>query len=208
MFKFERFREFRSGHLARSCSEKNQLNMPRVSHQTFTDSNTKVVNAYGPGDGGKGGGKVVINRTEFTMGSSAGANSGDFHKVVINRTEFTMGSSAGANSGDFHKYIGARNRERERVEELDKSAELAEERQAFTAKVQQNKLEADERTRKNAEKRKKKKEKEVMRKKMRKTEDSHSNDGQASIGEKGLTGRREDDDNDGEDHDSDHEVGK
>lgn len=152
--------------------------MPRVSHQAFTDSNTKVVNAYGPGDGGKGGGKVTINRTEFTMGSSAGAN-----------------------SGDFHKYIGARNRERERVEELDKSAQLEEERQAFAAKVLQNKLEADERTRKNAEKRKKKKEKESMRKKMRKTEHPHGSDEQASAG----AGDRDGAAKAGEDEDSDDE---
>lgn len=140
--------------------------MPRSGYQVFTDSNTKVVSAYG-GSGPSGGG-----------GAKAG-------RVKVDKVEFTMGSSAGAGSGEFHKYLGARNREKERIEEMEQSAKVEEEKRAFAERVERNRLEAEERTRRNAEKRKKLKMKKEMRKKRRT-----------------LGGSEED----GEDGDSDEEV--
>jgi hypothetical protein len=117
--------------------------MPRTSFQVFTDTTTKIVNAYG---------------------GTGEANQG---KVPVDTVIFTLGSSAGAGSGEFHKYLGARNREKDRIEKIELSSAMEEEKVKFAAKIEQNRREAEERTKRNAEKRKKLKQKKIIRKKQK-----------------------------------------
>ena len=78
-------------------------------------------------------------------------------RLVVNRVENVMSSIAGAGSSEFDLYRKARRREQERLEQIERAHALEEERRAFHAKVLRNKLEAEERTRRNAEKRRMKK---------------------------------------------------
>ncbi|XP_054618785.1 PRKR-interacting protein 1 homolog [Dunckerocampus dactyliophorus] len=76
-----------------------------------------------------------------------------------------MGSSAGAGSGEFHVYRHLRRREYQRQDFLDKMSAKQKKEQAYLDKVEQNKLDAAERTAKRRKKREKLKQKKLMAKK-------------------------------------------
>lgn len=78
-------------------------------------------------------------------------------KAKIEKVVNIMGSCAGAGSGEFDLYRAARKRERDRIRGLEESDRLEKEREELSKKIEMNRIEAEERTRKNAEKRKKKK---------------------------------------------------
>ncbi|XP_059171949.1 PRKR-interacting protein 1 homolog [Physella acuta] len=79
------------------------------------------------------------------------------------------GSSAGAGSGDFHVYRGVRRREYARQKFIKEMAEKEELDEAYKKRLEQHKLEAEERTAKKRAKRLKKKQKNKA-KKMKKTD--------------------------------------
>lgn len=120
--------------------------MPKTSYQVFTDANTKIVTGY----------------------SGIGASSGDngSKRVVIEKIENMHGSAAGAGSGEFHMYLGARKREKDRIEEMEQQKKIEEEKNSFAQKVERNRLEAEMRTQKNREKRFKMKERARKRQKL------------------------------------------
>uniref|UniRef100_A0A665W1U7 PRKR interacting protein 1 n=1 Tax=Echeneis naucrates TaxID=173247 RepID=A0A665W1U7_ECHNA len=76
-----------------------------------------------------------------------------------------MGSSAGAGSGEFHVYRHLRRREYQRQDFLDKIADKQDKDQEYLDKVEQNKLDAEERTAKRRKKREKLRQKRLMIKK-------------------------------------------
>lgn len=76
-----------------------------------------------------------------------------------------MGSSAGAGSGEFHVYRHLRRREYQRQDFLDKMAEKCDADVKYLEKVEQNKVDAEERTAKRRKKRDKLKQKKLMAKK-------------------------------------------
>lgn len=76
-----------------------------------------------------------------------------------------MGSSAGAGSGEFHVYRHLRRREYQRQDFLDKMAEKCDADIKYLDKVEQNKVDADERTAKRRKKREKLKQKKLLAKK-------------------------------------------
>lgn len=127
--------------------------MSKGSFQVFTDHNTKIITSYAD--------QGAIN----VKGS---------RKVDVEKIENRSGSSAGAGSGEFHMYLGARKRELERIESLEKEAEIENTKKQFAEKVEQNRLEAEQRTQKNAAKRKKLKEKKLMRKKQKKSTNNNN----------------------------------
>ena len=79
------------------------------------------------------------------------------NKLVTEKLEVSTSSCAGANSSGFDLYRAARKRERLRLEEMDRQAELEKKKMDLEARVAKNRLEDELRTKKNAEKRKKKK---------------------------------------------------
>lgn len=76
-----------------------------------------------------------------------------------------MGSSAGAGSGEFHVYRHLRRREYQRQDFLDKMSDKYDKDLKYLDKVEQNKVEAEERTAKKRKKREKLKQKKLMAKK-------------------------------------------
>ena len=78
-------------------------------------------------------------------------------RLVVNRVENVSSSISGANSSEFDKYRRARRREQERLDAIERERREQEERSGLFARVQLNRLEADERTRRNAERRQRKK---------------------------------------------------
>lgn len=76
-----------------------------------------------------------------------------------------MGSSAGAGSGEFHVYRHLRRREYQRQDFLDKMADKFDADVKYLDKVEQNKVDADERTAKRRRKRDKLKQKKLLAKK-------------------------------------------
>lgn len=76
-----------------------------------------------------------------------------------------MGSSAGAGSGEFHVYRHLRRREYQRQDFLDKMADKCDADIKYLEKVEQNKVDADERTAKRRKKRDKLKQKKLLAKK-------------------------------------------
>lgn len=130
--------------------------MPRKSFQAFSDVNTKV-QSHG-----------------YVTGAAAenAAKGGKAGKVQTEIIEEVRGSCAGAGSGEFHKYIGARNREKDRIEEIEAAAVALDAAAAYRAKVEQNQRLNEERARKNAEKRKRAKARKQLTRKKQKTDGS------------------------------------
>ncbi len=104
--------------------------MPKATFQVFSDVNTKVVGGYVEKSGGAG-------------------------RVSTERVENVMGSSAGAGSGEFHMYLNSRNREKDRMENIDAQRKQEEENRAFQEKLALNKKLSELRTEKNSKKRQK-----------------------------------------------------
>lgn len=76
-----------------------------------------------------------------------------------------MGSSAGAGSGEFHVYRHLRRREYQRQDFLDKMADKFDADIKYLEKVEQNQVDADQRTAKRRMKRDKLKQKKLLAKK-------------------------------------------
>jgi len=111
-----------------------------TSVKGFTNEKTKLVGGYAAAAGGaEGVGAPKAPRPD--------------------KVENVMGSTAGAGSCDFHLYRAARSREVSRLESLESADAIEQERAAFAERVDQNRKEAEERTKRNAEKRKKRKRK-------------------------------------------------
>ena len=111
-----------------------------TSVKGFTNEKTKLVGGYAAAAGGaEGVGAPKAPRPD--------------------KVENVMGSTAGAGSCDFHLYRAARSREVSRLESLESADAIEQERAAFSERVDQNRKEAEERTKRNAEKRKKRKRK-------------------------------------------------
>jgi hypothetical protein len=100
-------------------------------------------------------------------------------RLVVNRVENVSSSIAGSNSSGFDMYRNSRRREQDRLDGIEYQQREEEEREKLLSKVIQNKREADERTRKNAERRKLKK----LKKRQGKKEGDRS--GEAVGGESG-----------------------
>ncbi len=83
---------------------------------------------------------------------------GKTEKAKLQKVHNVSGSSAGAGSGEFHEFRNNRRKEMFRLEAMDKEAEEEERRREFEYKLEQNRLEAEARTSKNALKRKRRKE--------------------------------------------------
>lgn len=128
-----------------------------TSMQTLSDTNTKVVSGYAGGGGGEGGKKGVTK------------------PPVEDQVRMLTGSTAGANSSEFHLFLGSRRRELDRIDSFEQAAKRDEEERIFAEKVEQNRKEDEERTRKNAEKRKRKKDKIKMKKQLSKASSVGSN---------------------------------
>jgi len=136
------------------------------SVQSFTDKKTKVVGGYKEAEGGAG------------AGGGGGARPAP-PPPRPEKVDNVSGSSAGAGSCDFHVYRAARNREIVRLEQLESTRAQEAERAEFAARVEENRKEADARTRKNAEKRNKRKLKKLLAK------ERASSDGAKRQGEDG-----------------------
>jgi hypothetical protein len=102
------------------------------SVQNYSDQNTKTISS---------GDKLPINGG----------------KLIVERVENVPGSCAGAGSGEFDKYRTARRREIDRLNQIEQGEKSRLEDEMRQKKLEQNKRECEERTRKNADKRKKKK---------------------------------------------------
>uniref|UniRef100_A0A336KY80 CSON013252 protein n=1 Tax=Culicoides sonorensis TaxID=179676 RepID=A0A336KY80_CULSO len=81
----------------------------------------------------------------------------DFNASVPSFVRNVMGSSAGAGSGEFHVYRNLRRKEYARLKGIEEKSKREEADEAFNAKLEQNRREAEERTAKKREKRMKKK---------------------------------------------------
>lgn len=88
-----------------------------------------------------------------------------------------MGSSAGAGSGEFHVYRHLRRREYQRQDFLDKMADKCDADVKYLDKVEQNKVDADERTAKRRKKRDKLKQKKLLAKKAKVAAKKKKDDG-------------------------------
>ena len=110
--------------------------MPKLTFQTFSDNNTKVVSGY--------------------------VESSKKPKVVTEKVDNVMGSCAGAGSGEFHMYLNARNREKARIEEIENQKSQEEKDRLFKEKIELNRKLDNERLAKNVEKRKRLKAKKLM----------------------------------------------
>ena len=133
-----------------------------TSVQTFTDQSTKVIQTSSSSNSSSSS----SNATGISVGTSN-------NNVKISKTLDTVdnvsGSTAGAGSNEFHLYNNARSREMLRVEVMNDELRDNAEKKEFNDKVEKNKREAQEKTRKNAERRRK-------RKKLREQNSNSSND--------------------------------
>jgi len=109
-----------------------------TSVQSFTDQKTKVVEGY----------KEAAGRAPAPARPE--------------KVENVSGSVAGAGSCDFHLYRAARAREMLRIDSLESSKKDELERSEFAARVEENRREAEARTKKKAEKRKNRKQKKML----------------------------------------------
>lgn len=106
--------------------------------------NTKTVSGYKEGPtGGEGSRPHKIEKVENAL----------------------SGSCAGAGSEQFHIYQASRRREMDRISKMEKDFVTAEEDKIFAEKLLRNKVECEDKTKRNAEKRKRKKGKQMAAKK-------------------------------------------
>ena len=126
--------------------------------QTFSDQNTKVVAAS------------AITSTNEKIEEKAKK------RLVVEKVDNVMGSTAGAGSGEFDMYRAARRREMTRLDAIEIQQKADEEARVYAEKVARNKEEADNRTSKNAEKRNKKKMKKLELKRKHKELSSEQQD--------------------------------
>lgn len=112
--------------------------------QTFSDQNTKVVAASTASD--------ISSKNDQVEEKAIKKQ-----RLVVEKVDNVMGSTAGAGSGEFDVYRAARRRELTRLDGIEMEQKVAEEARIFAEKIARNKEDADERTSKNAEKRNKKK---------------------------------------------------
>lgn len=160
-----------------------------TSFQAFTDQNTKLLPAYPPEEVALSAGTNnvagtlsttnggAVNGYDTTKTSVDGKKDKEFKKVVVERVSNPHGSCAGASSSDFDRYRQARNREIKRLQTIDETEKRTAEEEARRNKLEGYKLEAEERTRKNAEKRKRKKMKLMNKKKQSKSTNSNESSG-------------------------------
>ena len=107
--------------------------------QTFSDQNTKIVAA-----------SDISSKNDQVEQKAK-------KKLVVEKVDNVMGSTAGAGSGEFDVYRAARRREMTRLSAIETQQKIEEDARIFAEKVAKNKEDADQRTAKNAEKRNKKK---------------------------------------------------
>ena len=110
-----------------------------TSAQTFSDQNTKIVEASS------------ISSKNDQLEEKAKK------RLVVDKVENVMGSTAGAGSSEFDVYRAARRREMNRLSAIESQRKADEEARIYAEKVAANKAEAEARTAKNVEKRNKKK---------------------------------------------------
>lgn len=131
----------------------------KYSYETYSDTNVKVdTTSYGP--------------------SGNNNNGNQPKKLVVEKVVNLMSSIAGAGSGEFDLYRAARKRERDRLDELEKEEKKRIESEAIAKKMEINRMEAELRVKKNAEKRKRRKENQKKNKVMLK----HNKKGSESEG--------------------------
>lgn len=130
-----------------------------ASIHAVADNNAKV--APIPYDVASGGVKASTDK-------SAGA-------IRVPKVLNTTGSTAGAGSGEFHMYRKARREEMDRIANMEKNHREMIADTEFRTRVEQHRIEEEERTRKKAEKRRKQKERERAKRQKR----SGSADGSA-----------------------------
>lgn len=104
-----------------------------------------------------------------------------------------MGSSAGAGSGEFHVYRHLRRREYQRQDFLDKMADKCDADIKYLEKVEQNKVDADERTAKRRKKREKLKQKKLLAKKAKVTAKNKEGEEEEDDGKSSESNNNEDD---------------
>jgi hypothetical protein len=119
-----------------------------TSEQTISDFATTKVAA------------AALGRQAETSSSSGQGRTGPPPTATDAEVSTEVRSSiAGANSAQFHLYLSAKARETQRIKGLEQAEKDQAEKEEFKTKVVQNKQQAEERTRKNADKRIKKKRK-------------------------------------------------
>lgn len=116
-----------------------------------------------------------------------------------------MGSSAGAGSGEFHVYRHLRRREYQRQDFLDKMADKCDADVKYLEKVEQNKVDADERTAKRRKKRDKLKQKKLLAKKAKLAAKKKKDDDEGSDDE-GKSSESDKDEDEEEEREDDAEA--
>ena len=91
---------------------------------------------------------------ETSLGKGRGIAVGDFE---FNKVSYTSSSASAVGSGAFHTYRAARKREQDRLDALQTERQNAEDEATHRAKLEQNRMKAEEKTKKNAAKRRKRK---------------------------------------------------
>jgi hypothetical protein len=143
--------------------------------------------------------KIIPNKGTDVSGSATNVDEYKPTKLVTEKVENPMGSCAGAGSGEFDMYRKARRREQMRLEEIEKEDKATRERMDYEARVLKKKLECEERTRKNAEKRKRKK----MKKMKNKLDHNNGNDGNRASNSHESNMENDNSENDDDDDDDD-----
>mmetsp|Transcript_19432 Transcript_19432/g.34645 ORF Transcript_19432/g.34645 Transcript_19432/m.34645 type:complete len:213 (+) Transcript_19432:139-777(+) len=101
------------------------------------------------------GDSAAASNSGLAAGPKAGKGSGGF---ALNKVENKYGSSAGANSGDFHVFRKHRRTEIERQRSMEDAAVAVEKQEQFAKQLKENEDRAKAKTSKNALKRKRQKE--------------------------------------------------
>lgn len=167
-----------------------------TSMQGFSDQNTKIVASTSTSTSSNNNGEST------NQSSHATSTGGPSNKLIVDKVQFTQGSCAGAGSGEFDKYRAARNRELQRLKDIELKDKAIVEEQLYQARINKNKQEAEERTNKNRQKRDKKKMKLLKKKEFKKShkEDGSNNDDSVE-GDDQLHANCDGDDDDDEVHD-------